>query len=326
MNVFELPVDQYQRYRIGADAVNALRQGRRSLRILEVGGYPPRLGSFLPDDNVLVTDTIRAKEPGYMRADALDLPFADQSFDAAISLDVLEHIPPGERDGFIGELGRVASEFVVIAAPFDDGNGVISGAEKALFEFIRQNHGYEQEYLKQHINYGLPSIDDTIRTFHDNGWSLYTLSNGYFPHWFAMILLEYTSEIDAKLEIIRDNMREYMNYYFYKNDNREPAYRHAVVASKKPFSEAQRGALHKIASPNPPTEWPPMEYVSALVEMARLDTQRRLEAKIEGLEHDLAARDDEIRHLRTYASELEEFADKVKSLLPYRIYEKLFKK
>lgn len=326
MNVFELPVDQYQRYRIAADAANALREGRRSMKILEVGGYPPRLGHFLPDDEVLVTDAVEADEPGYMRADAMNLPFSDKSFDGVISLDVLEHIPPDDRERFVKELGRTVSGFMVIAAPFDDGNGLISSAEKALFDFIRENHGYEHKYLKQHINYGLPSINETISILHSGGWSVHTLSNGYFPHWFAMILLEYTSEIDTKLEIIMDKLRQYMNYHFYTLDNREPAYRHAVVASRAPFSEAQKAALHKITSPAPSAEWPPMEYVSALVEMARLDTQRTLEAKIEGLEHDLAAREDEIRHLKAYISKLEDFVGKVKSLMPYRIYEKLFKK
>ncbi len=325
MNVFGLPVDQYQRYRIAADAVNALREGRRGMKILEVGGYPPRLGHFLPDDQVLVTDTVEAEEPGYMRADAMSLPFGDKSFDGAISLDVLEHIPPEEREGFIAEVARVAGSFLVIAAPFDDGNGIISGAEEAIFEFVRENHDYEHEYLQQHIRYGLPGIEDTIKYFHKEGWHIHTLGNGYFPHWLSMILLEYTSEIDSKLEIIRDKLREYMNYHFYTHDNREPAYRHAIVASRAGFSESQRAGLHKIASPDPPAKWPPMEYVHTLVEMARLDTQRRLEGKIEGLEHDLAAREEEIRHLKAYVSELEDFAGKVKSLMPYRIYEKLFK-
>jgi len=325
MNVFELPVDQYQRYRIAADAVNALRGERRSMKVLEVGGHPPRLGHFLPDDEVLVTDIVESDEPGYLRANGLDLPFADDSFETVVSLDVLEHISPGNRAPFVEELCRVAGQFMVIAAPFDDGEGVISRAESLIFDFIRDNHGYEHEFLKQHIAYGLPSIHDTIDILHSRGWRIHTLSNGYFPHWFAMILLEYTCELDTKLDIIKDKMREYMNYHFYRRDNREPAYRHAVVASRTPFSDPQKAALHKIASTGPSAGWPPMEYLSTLVEMARLDTQRRLEAKIEGLEHDLAAREDEIRHLKDYIAELEDFAGKIKSLLPYRIYEKILK-
>ncbi len=328
MNLFELPVDQFQRYRITADVINVLRGEKGKMRIVEVGGYPPRLGHFLPDDDLVVTDlTNDASEEGYIQADALDLPFDDKAFDAAVALDVLEHIPSGDRGKFAAELARVARRFVIIAAPFDDGKGIISSAEKLLLDFVTDVHGYEHQYFNEHLKYGLPSIENIIGYFHQDGWQVHTLPNGYFPRWFATILAEYAIESNVKLKELLPKLREYYNYHFYKDDNREPAYRHVVVAARDEFSDTERVALSgPAASPSQSAEWPPMEYAAALVELARLNLQASHEARIEGLEHDLAAREEEIAHLKKYASELEDFVKKVKSALPYRIYEWLLKR
>jgi len=326
MNLFELPVDQFQRYRIATDIINALR-GEKPMRVLEVGGYPPRLGDFLPDDQVVVTDLTRSDDAGYVRADALDLPFGDKSFDAVVALDVLEHIPPDDRETFTAELSRVSESFVVIAAPFDDGKGLISGAEKLLKELIGDAHGYEHQYFEEHLKYGLPNIGNTIDYFHRNDWKVHTLPNGYFPRWFAIILAEYTIINKEIHEVIMPKLREYYNYHYYKADNREPAYRHVVVAGREIFSDTQRNALSGLtASPSDVGEWPPLEYAATLVELARLNLTADIENRIAGLEHNLAAREEEIQHLEKYTGELEEFADKIKGSLPYRLYSLLLKK
>jgi len=330
-SIFELPADQYQRYRIAADIVNALRGKHKALKILEVGGYPPRLHEFLPDDDVLITDLVSMSEKlvghgTYTEADALSLQFDDQSFDAVVALDVLEHIPPEKRENFVSEISRVASVFVVIASPFDEGKGIISREELLLFEFIREAHGYEHKYFDEHLRYGLPSTENIINYFKRIGWNLFTLPNGYFPRWFSTILLEYTAEFNTTLKEILPKLREYYNYNFYKLDNREPAYRHAIVAARNPFTDVERHGLHRITFYAPGEDWPPMEYAATLIEMTRIMAQTALENRIKGLDHDLAAREEEIRHLKRYIRELEDFVTKVKRTLPYRIYSKLFKK
>ena len=49
----------------------------------------------------------RCVPPCFQRAPATALPFADGSFDAVMSTDVLEHLAESEVDAAVGELTRV---------------------------------------------------------------------------------------------------------------------------------------------------------------------------------------------------------------------------
>ncbi|MFQ5354296.1 MAG: hypothetical protein ACE5DR_05055 [Thermodesulfobacteriota bacterium] len=52
MNPVKLPFDQYQRYRVIKDAIDAVRTNKGPLKILDVGGSPGTLLDFLPDDDI----------------------------------------------------------------------------------------------------------------------------------------------------------------------------------------------------------------------------------------------------------------------------------
>lgn len=49
--------------------------------------------------------------------DATALPFPDHSFDVVVSLDMLEHVPPRQRERVLTELARVAGRRVVVGCP-----------------------------------------------------------------------------------------------------------------------------------------------------------------------------------------------------------------
>jgi len=55
-----------------------------------------------------------------MVGDALDLPFADSSFNRILTGHFYGHLPPDERDLFLTEAKRVADELVVVDAALQD--------------------------------------------------------------------------------------------------------------------------------------------------------------------------------------------------------------
>jgi SAM-dependent methyltransferase len=56
----------------------------------------------------------RCVEPCFSAAPATAIPFLDHSFDAVFSSDVLEHLPAEEVDAAVGELTRVARQFLFL--------------------------------------------------------------------------------------------------------------------------------------------------------------------------------------------------------------------
>lgn len=81
------------------------------------------------------------------------LPFADGSFDTAVSLDVFEHVPPRQRDAFIAELVRVTARRVIIAFPCDEAG---AHADAALATMVERLSMARPTWLKEHERYGLP--------------------------------------------------------------------------------------------------------------------------------------------------------------------------
>ncbi|MEY2472359.1 MAG: hypothetical protein QOK28_1688 [Actinomycetota bacterium] len=98
-------------------------------RVLEVGCGEGRqltaIGSHFPDADLVGLDLpdVELMEawggvPSSMvQASALTLPFADNSFDLVMAIEVLEHVPDPEQA--MREIARVASGSVVLSVPWE---------------------------------------------------------------------------------------------------------------------------------------------------------------------------------------------------------------
>jgi ubiquinone/menaquinone biosynthesis C-methylase UbiE len=67
-----------------------------------------------------------------MVGDALDLPFADDSFDRILTGHFYGHLPPEERELFLAEARRVAGELVVVDAALRDDSDPEQWEERVL--------------------------------------------------------------------------------------------------------------------------------------------------------------------------------------------------
>lgn len=81
------------------------------------------------------------------------LPFADAAFDTVISLDVLEHVPPPERRGFVAEIARVAARRAVVVCPCDEA----APLDEMLRRMYARRGEASPEWLWEHAEHGLPT-------------------------------------------------------------------------------------------------------------------------------------------------------------------------
>jgi hypothetical protein len=141
-----LPLDTRERHAVAARFVG------HAETVLDVGGVQGLLALFLPSGRIT---TVNVEPPADMLFDGDVLPFADRTFAAAVSLDVLEHLPRERRRAHLAELARVADQRVVLCCPLGSGDHV--AAEQATAAWYASVTGRRHRFLEEHLEHGLPT-------------------------------------------------------------------------------------------------------------------------------------------------------------------------
>lgn len=234
IKIEELPFDQYQRYKDIQIIIDKLPKAKKG-KILDVGGYPALIKDFVNSSSITVTDILDLEDPDYVKADATKLPFKDKSFETVVSLDTLEHIKAAKRAIFIKQLARVCKDNLVLIAPFK--NEVSGLADKLFQEFYLRNFNHKFGTLQEHIDNGLPNLNEALKCVKEQGFKVATFPSGYVYNWLPMMFTKTnlwsvaSNGSDTKqLEQMIDNL---YNCRFYESDHREPSYRTVIIASKQ---------------------------------------------------------------------------------------------
>jgi len=154
-------------------ALNGLAPAREA-RLIEVasggrGGIAWALGR--QDSGICLVDRSAhllrdARGRGALRvcADGTCLPFQDNAFDAAVSLDTVEHLPRAARPTFVGELKRVAKRGVVITCPLESADGLFQArkSDMHLSAAIAKRDGVQPGWLEEHLQQGHPTRDELL--------------------------------------------------------------------------------------------------------------------------------------------------------------------
>lgn len=94
-----------------------------------------------------------------IKGSASPLPFRKNSYDVVISVDVLEHIPRGDRQEAIFEMLRVASKLAIIVVP----TGELSEKQDKELDLRWQKiFNTHYQFLKEHVQNGLPKVDEIL--------------------------------------------------------------------------------------------------------------------------------------------------------------------
>jgi SAM-dependent methyltransferase len=144
-------LDVYERHNIVSEILT--KSGSKS--VIDVGGTAGMLQMFSRSFEVIA---INVDDSGDVTYAGKELPYADNSFDAVVSLDTLEHIPREGRKGFVEEILRVAKRDVVFCTPL--GTELHRSIEIEINEAWRRDFNEDHRFLKEHIDYGLPTMGD----------------------------------------------------------------------------------------------------------------------------------------------------------------------
>ena len=93
--------------------------------------------------------------PGQMLGDVRAMPFDDRTFDVVVAVDLLEHVPPVDRQRAVSEICRVSRRLAVIACPV---GGAAFAADQRLAERIAARGGSLPGWLVEHLDHGFPEI------------------------------------------------------------------------------------------------------------------------------------------------------------------------
>ncbi len=309
-DVRSLDWDFLLRYQEVAELLDRLLRGAcRPVRVLEVGcnnhNLLPRL--LDPERASVSRCDVQpfAADPDFFAIPpAPPWPIADETYDAVVALEVLEHMPAARRPAFIAECLRVARHGAIFTCP----NGVpeVAAAEAVAAASYQRRHGHPHPFLQEHLEHGLPAEEDIRDILRDLDVPHAVRDNAPLDVWLPMLLLsENLKERQTRAEVQR-----FVNAHASElppSDN-SICYRKIYVCAKTFDATA---ALEPAPTPdavapdNPSPTVLPLHHFAAVAGAAFRDLA----------EEYLPAREEERRQLMAYRHRLAEYQDETAALL-----------
>jgi ubiquinone/menaquinone biosynthesis C-methylase UbiE len=198
--IFYFGIDDWQRYASVTQQIKAFDDA--PVAVLDVGGGSGIIREFLDsrryhlyvlDINIQALTEINDLRLGTVVGDGCRLPFKEGSFDIVICVDSLEHVPDSRKVAYCCELKRVAKRCVIIRCPADSADGEFQGTtyDAKFLEWYRQRFKKDEPNTLEHLNSGLPKLDELHRLFPEASVTGERNANV----WFRQVTVSYTPYI-----------------------------------------------------------------------------------------------------------------------------------
>lgn len=241
--------DQYQRYETVARIIDYSRkvEHRKSYRILELGANEHKnMRLFLPKDKIVFTDielteSMRA-DSDFEQADGTELSFETDSFDFVFAVDVLEHIQKEKREKFLSEALRVASKGIILSFPYE--SQAVIDAETRVNAYYKAVSGQDFIWLKEHIENGLPRLNEIDAFLKQKDWNYYSFFHGEIRTWEKMWYCHFNTVFAPETLEYRTNIDHYYNCYLYDSDVSDFCYRVFYVISNMDIQALKEYTAH----------------------------------------------------------------------------------
>jgi len=158
-NTLTFEHDQYQRYTCLQGLLETVFVSEETgslVSVLDVGSGPEQITKHFLDDRFRIrrADVGEFDQPDILRlVRGEPIPAADDEFDVVMALEVLEHIPSGQREFFVSECVRVAKQVAVFSTPFR--HPEVERAEEKICEVFQLYTKQEHPFLSEHKQFGL---------------------------------------------------------------------------------------------------------------------------------------------------------------------------
>ncbi len=195
--------------------------------ILDVGGYPGRMRSIMPEHNWMICDP-KVDAPGnQIKGSADTLPFKDDAFDFCVSLDVLEHIEPSKREAVIKEMGRVARQGVVLTFPHN--HTLVKAAEESVRHAYQLLYKKEHPWLSEHKQYALPDANTIHEFLMAVGGQSAIFDLGALRRWVHLQLIDLMLEATPNSLDLGKKLDEWYQEKLFLFEFNPPAYRKVIL-------------------------------------------------------------------------------------------------
>src|SRR5258708_153817 len=160
----------------------------------------------------------------------MELPFLDRSFDFVMAQDALEHVAFDARPKFIQEALRVARDFVLLSFPFF--TPLNEACDRLVYRYIKIRKQVELPALKEHAEFGLPSLDHVREWVIETGFPFRIWTHGNALVWLNMMMAKNHLWTQGIPELGQE-LDALFNVYFAARDYQEPCYRAFVLIGKE---------------------------------------------------------------------------------------------
>jgi hypothetical protein len=233
MNKFTILFDQFSRYQALCDIIE--KCGKPNGTLLDIGSGPEcLLGFFIQNQKITYLDPLVKNRPeqNIIQGDIFssDLPKLG-TFDCVCAIDVYEHVHPSVRYKFLDELCKYSNNLMIIAFP-DSDDSVAINLDKKLNDQYRSVAGEDYIWLREHLDYSLPSAAETISYLNAKGWNCQQVGHGYAPWLEKMLTLTIFGWDYVALKSILLKMSSIFNKDFYAYDFNPPHYRKFIICTR----------------------------------------------------------------------------------------------
>lgn len=211
-DLLELDYNTYFRLKSLANKLYSLKTENEKVSVLDIGGGPGYLASFLDDSFKYCL-----AEPQNNGLDGMNLPFSENSFDYVVASHVFEHIPQKDRELFLSNMLKIASRGVILTNPFFiEGTSEQERLELAL-EITKQT------WAKEHLDCGLPKLEEVKEFALKYGKNIEITPNGSLMTATAYVYLgHYANMAGLKQEYRKINQFFNQNYFDISTNEKYP--------------------------------------------------------------------------------------------------------